>query len=133
MKFAVLQWLLAAALVLPVCIALFWFGTRRRRQSLDRIVAPRLHEILVRSVDHRKRILRAVLFVFAVGLLLASLARPLWGLKEVQVERAGVDVLVALDVSRSMLAEDAPPPTALAPPARRSRGSWNALRATATA
>jgi Ca-activated chloride channel homolog len=108
MTFALLQWLIAAAVLVPVGIGLVVWGTRRRRQSLDRIVAPRLHEILVRSVDRRKRTLRIVLFFIGLVFLLASLARPLFGLREVQVEKAGVDVLLALDVSRSMMAEDAP-------------------------
>ena len=108
MKFALFQWLIAAVVLVPVGIGLVVWGTRRRRQNLDRIVAPRLHENLVRSVDHRKRTLRIVLFFASLVLLLASLARPLFGLREVQVEKAGVDVLLALDVSRSMMAEDAP-------------------------
>ncbi len=108
MKFAASYWLLCAFLLVPACIALVRWGMRRRRQSLDRIVAPRLHDQLVRSVDPRKRMLKGILFIAALALLLASLARPLFGLRESQVERAGVDVIIALDVSRSMLAEDAP-------------------------
>ncbi len=108
MKFAYPYWLLVALVLVPAGIALARWGARRRRESLDRIVAPRLHDQLVRSVDHRKRIFKTGLFLVALVGLLASLARPLFGLREVQVERAGVDVILALDVSRSMMAEDAP-------------------------
>ena len=107
MKFAMENWLYVAVGLVPLCVFLVWWGAKRRRKSLDQVVAPRLHEILVRSVDHRKRAWRLFLFIAALACLLASLARPLYGLKEVQVERAGVDVLLALDVSRSMMAEDA--------------------------
>jgi Ca-activated chloride channel family protein len=107
MKFAVLPWLWVLPLIVAAAWALFAWGARRRRASLDRVVAPRLHDQLVRSVDHRKRLLKAGLFVAALAFLLAALARPLLGLKEVQVEKAGVDVVLALDVSRSMMAEDA--------------------------
>lgn len=107
MKFALLQWLWAAPALALFCLAFLRWGARRRRQSLDRVVAPRLHQQLVRSVDHRKRALKAALFILGLMLLLAALARPLRGLRDVQVERAGVDVILALDVSRSMLAEDA--------------------------
>lgn len=110
MKFADIQWLLAIAVLMPVCSGLLYWGARCRRKSLDKIVAPRLHEILVRSVDRRKRLLKAIFFVLALALLALGIARPLYGLKEVQVERAGVDVIIALDVSRSMMAEDAPAP-----------------------
>jgi Ca-activated chloride channel family protein len=67
-----------------------------------------LRDQLIRSVDHRKRALRIVFFLVALSLLLASLARPLFGTRETRIERAGVDVLLALDVSRSMLAGDVP-------------------------
>ena len=107
MKFALVQWLWAAPALALFCVAFLAWGARRRRQSLHRVLAPRLHALLVRSVDARKRALKAGLFIAGLVLLLASLARPLLGLREVQVERAGVDVLLALDVSRSMLAEDA--------------------------
>ena len=108
MKFAESNWLLAGLLLVPAAFALIRWGVRRRRQSLDRIVAPRLHDKLVRSVDHRKRGLKSALFLGALALLLLSLARPLYGFREAQVERAGVDIIIALDVSRSMMAEDAP-------------------------
>jgi Ca-activated chloride channel family protein len=108
-KFATPAWLAAIAVLLPTAWLLLRWSARRRRASLDRVVAPRLHDLLVRSVDHRKRSAKTILFVAALAWLLAALARPLVGLREVQVERAGVDVILALDVSRSMLAEDAPP------------------------
>ena len=107
-KFAVIVWLLVGLVLVPACALLVRWAMRRRRRSLDQIIAPRLHNILVRSVSRKKRLLRFSLFIVALAFLLLSLARPLLGLREVQVERAGVDVLIGLDVSRSMLAEDAP-------------------------
>src|SRR6266566_119253 len=108
MKFAYSNWLFAALLIVPAALALFRWGALRRRRSLDRIVAPRLHDKLVRSVDHWKRGLKSTMILTALALLCASIARPLYGLREAQGERAGVDVIIALDVSRSMMAEDAP-------------------------
>jgi Ca-activated chloride channel family protein len=107
-KFFDATWLWAAALAIPAALALILWGARRRRKSLDRIVAPRLHDRLVRSVDHWKRGLKSALFLSSLALLCVSMARPLYGLREAQVERAGVDIIIALDVSRSMMAEDAP-------------------------
>jgi Ca-activated chloride channel family protein len=108
MKFYDPHWLWSALLIVPAALALFRWGALRRRASLDRIVAPRLHDKLVRSVDHWKRGLKSAIILIALALLCASIARPLYGLREAQVERAGVDVIIALDVSRSMMAEDAP-------------------------
>lgn len=108
MRFAQLFWLVLIVVIVPLCVWLVRWGTRRKRESLDRIIAPRLHEQLLRSVDYRKRNFRAALFVLAMALLLVSIARPLFGYREIQVERSGVDMIFALDVSKSMLADDEP-------------------------
>ena len=107
MKFASLPWLLLLLPVVPACIWFVTWGIRRRRQSLDRIVAPRLHQQLLRSVNYARRRQKQILFIAAVALLLLALARPLGGNREVKVELPGIDCFIALDVSRSMLAEDA--------------------------
>jgi Ca-activated chloride channel family protein len=108
MKFAHLFWLYLAPLAAILCLFWHFWGARQRRAALGRIAAPRLHDSLAGSLDRNKRAIKAFLFALGVALVTACLARPLLGLKEVQVERAGVDVIIALDVSRSMLAQDAP-------------------------
>jgi Ca-activated chloride channel family protein len=108
MKFAEILWLFLALGIIPACIALHLWGGWRRKAILNTIVSSRLLKTLVRSLDERKRAAKGVLFITAVALLLFSLARPLHGLKEAQIERAGVDVILALDVSRSMMAQDGP-------------------------
>lgn len=108
MKFAHSFWLVLIVFVVPVCIGLLRYGARRKRADLDRIIAPRLHDQLVRSVDYTRRRWRSILFVFALGFLLVALARPLAGTRELKVERAGVDLIFALDISKSMLATDEP-------------------------
>ncbi len=106
MKFAEIFWLLAIVVLVPACLLLLSWSARRKRASLDRVVAPRLHEQLLRSVDYTKRRLKAVLLVAALVLLIVALARPLLGFREIKIEKPGVDVIIALDISRSMLAED---------------------------
>jgi Ca-activated chloride channel family protein len=107
MKFKSLHWLGLVIVVVPFCIVLLRWGARRTRESLGRIIAPRLHEQLLKSVDFGKRRFKWTLFIVALVCLLAALARPLYGNREIKVERAGVDLIIALDVSKSMLAEDA--------------------------
>ena len=114
MKFAVIHWLLAIAVLLPVCVLLVRWGARRKRAMLDRVIAARLREQLLRSVDYGKRKFKTALWLLAVTALLVSLARPLFGHREIKVERPGVDLMIALDISKSMLAEDASPSNRLA-------------------
>lgn len=106
MKFAEIIWLYLILVIVPFCVLLNLWGSRQKRSILSRIVAPRLHDLLTHSLSHRKRTLKTVLFSTGVLVLMVALARPLFGLQEVQVERAGVDVILALDVSRSMMAQD---------------------------
>ncbi|HEX8310953.1 MAG TPA: VWA domain-containing protein [Chthoniobacteraceae bacterium] len=99
-------WLWALCAVLPLAIALLIYGARRTRAGLAGLVAPRLREQLIRSVDFRKRRVKAVLFLGTLAFLLMALARPQFGFRDMEVERSSVDFFIALDLSRSMLAED---------------------------
>ena len=107
MKFAILPWLLASVVVLPACVLVIRWGARRKRAMLDRVIASRLREQLLRSVDYGKRKFKTALWLLAIASLLVSLARPLFGHREIKVERPGMDLMIVLDISKSMLAEDA--------------------------
>ena len=82
-----------------------WAGQRARRRLVG-LVAPRLAEQMLRSVNFAKRRWKAVLFGLGLCALCVALARPQFGFVTTEVERASVDFLVALDLSRSMLAAD---------------------------
>lgn len=97
-------------LIAPVVIGavvLFSYSAKKRKELLSRIVAERLREQLVNSVDYRKRRLRQIIFTLALVFLIIAIARPIGGMREIKVERPGVDVVLCLDISRSMSAEDA--------------------------
>ena len=108
MRFAAPQylwWLLAA----PVLAGLFVLAFRRRRIALAAFGDAGLVRRLSTSASLEKRIIKAVLVVLASAFLALSLARPQWGAKLETVTRRGVDVIVAVDTSMSMLAEDVKP------------------------
>lgn len=107
MKFASWHWLLLLILLLPACVLFLRWGMRRRREMLDRIISPRLHDSLLRSVDYARRRFKYFLFLAGLALVMIALARPMLGQRQVRVELPGIDYFIALDVSRSMLAEDA--------------------------
>jgi len=68
--------------------------------------------VLVRLVDPiagRFQRVKALLFLLALALIAVALAGPRWGQEFQQVRRRGVDVIIAVDVSASMLAEDVKP------------------------
>ena len=61
------------------------------------------------SVSTRGRVAKATLLVATTALLILALARPQFGTRVETIRSEGRDVMVALDVSASMLAEDVPP------------------------
>jgi Ca-activated chloride channel homolog len=108
MRFAApeyLWWLIA----LPVMIGLFILSFRRRRKALEAFGDLRLMRLLSTSASLERRIIKATLLVVAALFLILALARPQWGAKLETVTRRGVDVIIAVDTSLSMLAEDVKP------------------------
>ena len=100
---------LYALAALPVLIALVGWALARRAASVRRIGDPVLVERLSEAASRRMRILRLVLWFAGLTLIIFALARPQWGSDIEIVEQRGVQVMVALDVSRSMLAQDMKP------------------------
>jgi len=108
MSFAHPQWL-NALLLIPVLAGLFHYGTRRRRQSLVAFTGDRLAESLAPGRSWRKALSKAALRVGGYSLLVIALSGPQMGSQLVKVERVGIDLVIALDTSMSMLAEDMKP------------------------
>jgi Ca-activated chloride channel family protein len=97
-------------LVLVLGLALFYVWARRQRaRALAEFVAAVLQPIVTPDVDPRRRTLRAALLVTAAALMVLALAGPMWGFRWEQVRRQGIDLVIALDTSRSMLATDVKP------------------------
>ena len=100
-------WLLTL-LVVPVGIAfLGWWAERRRAAARARYAGAGQARALGEQPRHRRT--RLAILTIAAALLVIAAARPQIGTHQVALERAGTDVLVALDVSLSMGATDVPP------------------------
>jgi Ca-activated chloride channel homolog len=100
--------LLALGLVPALALFLVWAG-RRRARALAAFVAAALLSAVAPDVDPRRRTLRAALVVVAAALLVVAIAGPMWGFRWQEVKREGIDLIIALDTSRSMLATDVKP------------------------
>ena len=108
MTFGSPQFLLLLA-ALPTLALFLWWAWARRTAALRRIGDAALLERLGLAAGRRVRGLRLILWFIGVALLIMSLARPQWGSDIEIVEQRGVQVMVALDISRSMLAQDLKP------------------------
>jgi Ca-activated chloride channel family protein len=102
-----LLWLL---LVFPPALAaFFWWSWRQRQQLLTQFVEARLLPNLLSGLSPARRKFRLGCITFAVVLLIVALARPQWGFSWEETKQRGLDIVVAIDTSKSMLAEDIAP------------------------
>lgn len=92
--------LLALVLVLRV---------RARKRALARLVDAGVWPVVVPEAAWGRRIARVLLWTCGVACLILALARPRWGTEWQEFKRKGLDIVVALDTSKSMLAEDVKP------------------------
>ncbi len=97
---------------LVVCIgitALFVRFDKRREADLAKIVHPRFRQRLTGGFSKRLRNTKRLLWLLAILLSFIAVARPQKGYEWREVKRRGIDILFAVDTSRSMLAEDLKP------------------------
>jgi len=93
----------------PALAAFLTWRMRERRRRLERLVSPVLAGALTAGVSRRKAIARVALVVGFCAASVLALARPQWGARVELVRRRGLDIIVALDTSHSMNAEDVQP------------------------
>ncbi|MCY3970702.1 MAG: VWA domain-containing protein [Acidobacteria bacterium] len=91
----------------PGLLLFYIYAFRTRSRLLGRFASPEMLPALVAGVSRPRRRLKAVLVLVALLALVASLSQPRWGFVWEEVHREGVDIVVALDVSDSMLVRDA--------------------------
>src|SRR6201987_398411 len=108
MTFGAPQWLWGLLLV-PLLIALFVRSEQRGLKRLQEFVSARLLPRLAGTGNRARRIVRFALQLLGLGLAIVSLAQPRWGYTFEDVKRKGLDLLIAVDTSRSMLANDVQP------------------------
>lgn len=108
MTFAHPQFLIALLLVPLAALFLLWAG-RQRQRALARLGDRALIQRLIAAVNWRGRRWQAALTLFALAMLVVAIARPQWGSETQEIDQEGLQVMVALDVSQSMLAQDIQP------------------------
>jgi len=101
-------WLWALALV-PVLILLVVQASATRRRALEAFAQVDLVQRLTRSVNPVARRWKWAMQIAAVALLAVALARPQFGSRVETIRSSGQDIVVAIDLSQSMLAEDVSP------------------------
>ena len=102
-------WILNFLWFLPLVVLGLIVRNRKKKQAMARFAEPELLDRLTVE-DHRGRgFLKGLLLLSTLGLLIFALAGPRWGSSYQEVSQKGVDIMILVDVSPSMLVEDIKP------------------------
>lgn len=95
-------------LPLIALMGLYLFGQRKIANAIS-LLAGKWQSMMVGNFSESRQIIRALLYGIALFFLGAALMRPQWNKQETLIHQEGRDLLIGLDISRSMLAQDCKP------------------------
>lgn len=96
-------------IAIPLFILLFWLYLRWKKKATKAFIDFHLIDSIIPDISARKAGIKLIIFSLAYALIIIGLSDPQIGSKMEEVKREGVDLIIALDVSNSMLAEDLSP------------------------
>lgn len=103
------MWLTAGLVCCTLAALFIRVNIERRKKTLQKFVSSHLLADLTRNVSLSRRRIKNILFVLGIAFLFIGLARPQYGNRWVEVRRKGIDILIGVDVSKSMLVRDITP------------------------
>jgi Ca-activated chloride channel family protein len=109
MRFEHPQILWLALASIPALVAFLFWAWRVKQKLILQFLSARLAPGLMAGVSTAREKLRLALLVASVAAILCALARPQWGFAWEEARQQGLDIIVAMDTSRSMLARDVVP------------------------
>jgi len=96
-------------LLIPLVVALYFYVQYQTKNQLQKIGNIDLIKRLMPDRNEKKSLVKFILFNIILFFLIIGLAQPQMGTKMEKVQRKGIDVMIALDVSKSMLSQDVVP------------------------
>ena len=96
-------------LLIPLLAVGYFYAIFLKKKAIRRFGDPELMATLMPDVSSFRPHVKMVILLFVAGLMVLLLARPQFGSKLETVKRKGVEVIIALDISNSMLAQDVQP------------------------
>ena len=93
----------------PVIWLIYFYGMKKRRSIMSRFAANRGLQAIVPATGRNRRLVKATMTLLIVLLAIVALAGPKYGYRWQEIEQKGIDIIVALDCSKSMLATDIEP------------------------
>jgi Ca-activated chloride channel family protein len=95
--------------LIPLMVFIFLLVLKWRRKSLNKIAEAGLQSIVLPQLSKSKVVWRFIFWCLAMAFLVIAIANPQFGTKLEEAKREGIDIMIALDVSNSMKAQDLAP------------------------
>ncbi|MBE9511056.1 MAG: VWA domain-containing protein [Bacteroidetes bacterium] len=96
-------------ILIPVLLVVFIISRKIRKRSLKRFGDPDILKQLMPFLSVNRPVVKFLFVLFALVFIILGMARPQFGSKIEEIKRKGIEIVIALDVSNSMLAEDIQP------------------------
>lgn len=100
---------LYALIILPALIVLFIYFRNKRKKAIREFGNPEILAPLMPGASNSRPVWKFIILMISLLFLIVGIARPQFGSKLQKVKKKGVEIIIALDVSNSMLAEDIQP------------------------
>jgi Ca-activated chloride channel family protein len=109
MKFADLTMIYYLGWLVPALVVFCLWALRKEKALMEKFAEKKLFADIAPAYDAKARRVRMLLNVAAAGLIILAIARPQWGFYWKNDTGKGLDIVVAVDTSKSMLAADMVP------------------------
>jgi len=109
MNFGNIWFLLHLLWIIPLCGITVYYSVSKRNKVMKLIFGNKYNSRYYSTVSKTKRYIRVLIFIFALVFIVLSLAQPRWDWKILPYSGKGRDLMIVLDVSKSMNAEDVKP------------------------
>lgn len=100
---------LYALLLIPALMIFYWYSRIKRRKAMAKFGQREILSVLMPDASNARPLLKYFLLLLALTSIIIGAARPQFGSQLKKVKREGIEIMIALDVSNSMLAEDIEP------------------------
>jgi len=108
LQFAQIKFLYLLCLI-PISIAIYYYWHSKKEKLLKNLADKRIIHALLPERSVQRTHLKFALYLITLLCFILALAQPQLGTKEEKIKRKGIDIVIALDLSRSMLAQDIAP------------------------
>ncbi len=107
-RFAHKEFLWLLCIVAPALVLFTYFNVWREKH-LERFAQPGLIDKLIADASFGKHLIKFILLSLAFEFIVIAFAGPQIGTRQEKIKRQGIDVMIAFDVSNSMMSEDVKP------------------------